>query len=308
MTRRLLALGECMVELAPAENDLFAVGYAGDTFNTAYYARRVSDPSALKVGYLSAVGDDELSERMANFMRDKGVEPELAVIPGATVGLYMIFLKDGERSFQYWRSQSAARQLVKGLDRLDGLAAGDFAYFSGITLAILSEEDRVALLEALQAAGKRGVRIVFDPNLRPRLWNSADEMREGIMAGAAICDLVLPSYEDEADWFSDADKKATAQRYLDAGAKLAIVKDGPGSVLIEGQGVDGSTVHPKPVLTIVDTTAAGDAFNGGVLAALAVGYPLEEAVKLGCAVAGEVVTRRGALVPISTTLMQSEVG
>ena len=51
-------------------------------------------------------------------------------------------------------------------------------------------------------------------------------MTTTIMNGARISDLVLPSFEDEAHWFGDANPDATAQRYLDAGAATVIVKNG----------------------------------------------------------------------------------
>ncbi|MBO0344161.1 sugar kinase [Roseibium sp. CAU 1637] len=299
MTCRLLAIGECMVELSPRGEDNCAIGFAGDTLNTAWYARQVSSPETLSVAYFSAVGDDELSRRMADFMRAQKIEPALKVIPGATVGLYMIFLANGERSFQYWRSQSAARRLAEDLKELPGLGQGDFAYFSGITLAILPPEGRQVLLDCLKAAAERGVRVVFDPNLRRRLWDSAEDMCAATMAGASVSEIVLPSFEDEAEWFSDADKQATAERYLQAGSRLAVVKDGPGSVLVKAVDSAAFEVAPEPVSNIVDTTAAGDSFNGGFLASLAEGGSLADAVRLGCRLAGQVVTQRGALVEVS---------
>lgn len=114
---KLLSIGECMIELAPTPADTFSMGFAGDTFNTAWYARRIAGPE-IEVAYLSAVGDDEPSGRMTQFMSDAGVKPELTVRTGASVGLYMISLKDGERSFSYWRSASAARSLADDLTTL----------------------------------------------------------------------------------------------------------------------------------------------------------------------------------------------
>ncbi|MEC8581608.1 MAG: PfkB family carbohydrate kinase, partial [Pseudomonadota bacterium] len=107
MTQTVLAIGECMVEMAPTGDGHYAMGFAGDTFNTAWYLRKLAGDD-LNVSYFSAVGDDAASAQMTAFMQDAGVTPELRVIPGASVGLYMISLKDGERSFSYWRSASAA--------------------------------------------------------------------------------------------------------------------------------------------------------------------------------------------------------
>ena len=109
--------------------------------------------------------------------------------------------------------------------------ASDLIYFSGITLAILPAKGRETLLTAARKARAAGKTIAFDPNLRPRLWVSDTEMTETIMQAATVSDIVLPSFEDEADWFGDANPKATADRYLNAGAVTVIVKNGADPVL-----------------------------------------------------------------------------
>ena len=104
-----LALGECMVEIAPAEGGLSRVGFAGDTFNTAWYARQLL-PEEWTVSYGSCIGSDAISDEMASYMQSHGVDTStLRRFSDRTVGLYMISLQDGERSFSYWRGQSAAR-------------------------------------------------------------------------------------------------------------------------------------------------------------------------------------------------------
>ncbi len=293
---RLLGIGECMIEMAPTGEGTFAMGFAGDTFNTCWYARRLAGPE-LRVGYLTAVGDDEPSQRMEQFMRDAGVEPEFTVRSGGSVGLYMISLKDGERSFSYWRSTSAARTLADDLEALPDMGEGDVALVSGITLAILPEAGRTRLLEVLGEARARGVRVAFDPNIRPKLWESAEAMRHWVMAAAGVCDIALPSHEDESTHFGDPDASATASRYAEAGASLVVVKDGAGPVMLltpEGQ----DSVTPEEVETVVDTTAAGDSFNAGFLVALLDGKPVTEAARAGCALSARVIAARGALVPV----------
>ena len=292
-----LSIGECMVEMAPAEDDRYAMGFAGDTFNTAWYARRMMLPE-VEVTFLTAVGTDEVSQRMLAFMRGSGVVPEAREFEDRTVGLYLVQLADGERSFFYWRDTSAARRLAQGLERLPRVAGeGDFAYFSGITLAILPPEDRETLLGCLADARRDGVTVVFDSNLRPRLWRDGADMRDWIARGAAVADIALPSYHDEHAHFGDTSPEAIAERYLSTGVSTIVVKNGPGPVL----GIDANgnthTVNPTPVAQIVDTTAAGDAFNAAALATLMAGEPLDAAMDAGCRLSAKVVTKRGALVP-----------
>lgn len=297
MPTAFLSIGECMVEMTPDGQGRYRMGFAGDTFNTAWYARRLL-PAETTVAYRTAVGTDALSERLIAFMRDEGVVPDAARIAEATVGLYLVHLERGERSFTYWRQTSAARHLAQGLSRLPHVeGAGDVAYFSGITLAILPESDRGVLLDRVAQARRQGVTIAFDPNLRPALWGGGDEMRMWISRAAATSDIVLPSYEDEARHFGDADPAATVARYRSGGAETVVVKNGPAPALgIDAEGRE-CRVAPPEVDPVVDTTAAGDSFNAAVLAALMQGRDLAEAMTQGCRLAARVVSQRGALVP-----------
>lgn len=295
---RVVSIGECMVELAPqAGADLYRIGFAGDTLNTAWYLRRLL-PEA-QIDYLTAVGTDAISDQMVAFLQHSGIgTAHVARRAGLTVGLYMIQLSGAERSFAYWRGQSAARTLAADPAALTrALEGADLAYISGITLAILGREDRQTLLTALQDFRAKGGKVAFDPNLRPRLWTSPEEMRQAITDAAACADIVLPSFEDEAQWFGDASPEATARRYAGAGVACVVVKNGGGEMLTLREGA--FLPHPcKPVADIVDTTAAGDSFNAGFLAAWLGDAPLAQAVAAGADLAGQVIRQRGALVPV----------
>lgn len=294
--KRFLSIGECMIEMAPTDAGTYSMNFAGDTFNTAWYARKLAVPG-VEIGYLSAVGDDDPSQSMTRFMADAGITPHLAVRPGGHVGLYMVSLNNGERSFSYWRSTAAARSLAEDLTRLPDLEPGDMAFFSGITLAILPDEGRRHLLEVLAQARSQGIRIAFDPNLRPRLWQDGAEMCHWVSEAAKVADIALPSYEDEAAWFNDVSKLATAERYAAAGASLVLSKDGGDPVLILENGQTTEVAPPK-VAQMVDSTAAGDSFNAGFLMGLAAGKSTVAATEQACALAAEVVTKRGALVAL----------
>jgi 2-dehydro-3-deoxygluconokinase len=296
-TQRVISIGECMVEMGPAaEPGLFRMGFAGDTFNTAWYLRHRLPPE-WHVDYLSAVGTDGISATMATFMEDAGIRTaHLARLPDATVGLYLIELKNGERSFAYWRGQSAARRLAEDHARLrDALSGASLAYLSGITLAILPPPDRARLLAALADYRAKGGRVAFDPNLRLRLWPSPAAMTEAVTEAARLADIALPSFEDDAAAFGDADLEGTARRYAALGVTEVIVKNGAGriSALVEGA---WHTHDPIPAAEVVDTTAAGDSFNAGYLAARLTGAPVAEALAAGSTLAARVVGGRGALV------------
>lgn len=299
---RILCIGECMAELAPLDiaGD-FRLGYAGDTFNTAWYLHHLRRD--LPVSYFSAVGQDSISEDMLRFMQESGICTEhVARRAGRSIGLYLISLYDGERSFSYWRDFSAARLLADDAQALTrGMDSADVIYFSGITLAILDTEARARLLTALTEARKGGKQIAFDPNLRPRLWATECEMKTAIRQGAQVSDLVLPSFEDEGGHFHDADPAATARRYADAGATCVIVKNGADAVHFLQDDASGE-VAISPASQIVDTTSAGDSFNAGLLATLDLDLSLPDRITMASSVARHVVGGKGALVRLDDAL------
>ncbi len=296
MSLKFLAIGECMVEMAPTGEGTYAMGFAGDTLNTAWYARKCL-PADWTVGYYTAVGRDQVSEQMLSFLKESDLETAaIQKRDDRTVGLYMIQLKDGERSFAYWRSQSAARCLAAdGTHLASALSGAGLIYFSGITLAILPSEDRVKFLDALRTARKAGAKTAFDPNLRPRLWEDADTMRASVTEAAGCCDFLMPSFEDELAHFGDATPDVSADRYLAAGAGMVVVKNGPEEVICADAG-SRQAFQPAPVSSIVDTTAAGDSFNAAFLAEYLSGGDVPASVDAGARLAGKVIQHRGALV------------
>lgn len=298
MTDRFVAIGECMVELSPRHGDLYALGFAGDTLNTAWYARRLL-PAAWSVGYLTAVGTDRLSDRLVAFLRQSGLDTgAVARRPDRTLGAYLIELQDGERSFVYWRGQSAARSLADDPATLAaGLAGARLIYFSGITLAILAPAARTTLLAAVRAARAAGAAIAFDPNIRPRLWENPGTLRAAILAAAAVADIVLPSFDDDSAQFGDPTPDATADRYADLGARVVVVKNGA-QPMIGRDRADRVCLPGDPVPDVVDTTAAGDSFNAGFLAAWLAGHDLLAAMRQGAALARRVIAAPGALVDL----------
>ena len=297
--RCLVTLGECMVELSPDGPDRFAMGFAGDTYNAAWYARR-SLPADWTVRFASCIGDDPLSARLRDAVAGAGIATDaLRVVPGQTVGLYMIALENGERSFAYWRGQSAARRLADDPAWLDNVMAdADAVLISGITLAILDTAGRARLLAALDRVRARGGRVALDTNMRPRLWPDTATMCAALTDAAGHADVVLPSFDEEQAGFGDSSPTETGARYLTAGAGLVVVKNGAGPVTIVTPDAAPTTVAAAQAEAIVDTTAAGDSFGAGFLAAWLTGAAPEVAVAQGSALAAKVVGGKGALVPV----------
>ncbi|WP_102224792.1 sugar kinase [Acidimangrovimonas sediminis] len=295
MTGGLLAIGECMIELSGGENALYRQGFAGDTLNTAWHARRHL-PDGIPVGYFTALGTDTMSARMREFLNAGGIGTDrIVTVADRRPGLYMIEQKDGDRHFTYWRDRSAARLMAEDEDVLRAAFAGQaMLYFSGITLAILSSDARARLHAALGAAKAEGARLAFDPNIRPALWEDAAVMRRVIEGAAALSDIVLPSFDDEAVHFGDADPQATCRRYAAAGAAEIVVKDGPKPVTLWQEG-EIAIFDVPPLARVVDATGAGDGFNGGYLAARMSGVAASGAVAQATRVSAGVLGHHGAI-------------
>lgn len=296
---RVLSLGECMVEFLRRDDGLWAQGFAGDSFNVAW-ALRALLPADATVDYLTRVGTDALSEAMLDMLRHAGIGTRTVTRDaGRTVGLYTIQTDaEGERDFTYWRSDSAARGLAEDAAHLAAaLAASDLVYLSGITLAILPAADRDRLLASLGRRGNRRFRVAFDPNIRLRLWPDLGTAKAVVTQMAARSDILLPTHDDERMAFGDADAGATMARYRGLGVPEVVVKDGKLPTRFDcGDEVGQLSVAP---VQAVDTTGAGDSFNGGYLAARMCGCGVREAVARAQRVAAAVVGRRGALLPMA---------
>lgn len=296
---RFVAIGECMMELSGAgQPDLWRMGVAGDTLNTAWYVRARLGAD-WGVDYFTRLGTDPFSDRVIQFLADNSLGTDhIARDPVRGPGLYAITLKEGERSFTYWRGQSAARHLADDQTALAAALDGaTVAYLSGITLAILSPAGRTRLRSALAQVRAQGCLVAFDTNYRPRLWEDVATARAETKALLAMCDIVLPSADDDQALFGDADADATAARCRAAGVPEGAVKNAGGVVHWWAVGASG-TIDDLPRVKPVDSTAAGDSFNGSYLAARLAGLSPEAAIRMAHRVASAVIGVPGALMPM----------
>jgi 2-dehydro-3-deoxygluconokinase len=290
------ALGEAMVELAPQGDGSYRMGHAGDVYNTIWHLAQLLPGRA--AGLVSRVGKDSLSNAFVAQMAADGLATDgIGRDPVRRMGLYLIELTGVERSFHYWRDNSAARWLADDPAALQAALDGAaLIHLSGITLAILPDAGREVLLAALALARQAGARVAFDPNIRPRLWPSMDAARAVIARMLTLTDIALPSLDDEVAHMGDADAGATIARMRAAGVAEVVVKNGAGPLTLwDGQAQ--LTLATPPVADVVDTTGAGDGFNAGYLAARLRGFEPTQAVALGQAVAAMVLRSRGALAP-----------
>ncbi|MGP2492819.1 sugar kinase [Mesorhizobium sp. PUT5] len=284
-----------MLELSGRSGSQWHMGFAGDTFNTLWALTALCD--GRPATYVSAFGDDPFSRDQIAFFRENGVGIGASpIIPGARPGLYAITLTGAERSFTYWRSDAAARRLASDPAALaKSLEGQKLVYFSGITLGILEAEAREVLLRAVGNARAAGSLIAFDPNYRPGLWRDRAEAQAAVAAALAVVDIALPTFPDEQALFGDANPQATVERLARQVGEV-VVKNGEAPALVAAPG-GAQQVPAVHVADAVDTTGAGDSFNGGYLAARLADHEPAEATRRAHRVAAAVVQVRGALAP-----------
>jgi 2-dehydro-3-deoxygluconokinase len=294
-----------MLELRHLDETTLRLGYAGDVYNTAVYLSRVARELhvPLEVGFLTGVGNDTYSQAMRAAWRSEGVLDRSLVVQGKRPGMYAIQTDAaGERAFVYWRSDSAARSLLTGIDWIAEVDA-DLVYLSGITLQLLSADAHDALLRRLDALPAAQTTIAFDTNFRREGWSSAEEAARAIDAVVTRASIVFTTLADEETLYG----RSTPERALESVARLGpaeiILKAGPNGVWL--QSGDGRWHLPAtPPAVVTDTTAAGDALAGGYLAARVAGSPPLEAVGIGMRVAAVVVAYPGALAPRDVVLIE----
>jgi 2-dehydro-3-deoxygluconokinase len=292
----MIAIGECMLELI-RDQDRWRLGYAGDTFNTALYLSRLGVPTA----YMTAVGTDPFSQDMLSEWRADGLDTSLVLTsPARLPGLYAVRNDaQGERHFYYWRERSAVRELfsLPGIEAAVARArAAPQLYLSGITLSLFDQDGRAQLNEIAAAVRAAQGEVIFDPNYRPGGWASAQEARSAIRALAPAVAIVMPTFSDEAVLFGDASPAHTVVRWRDWGAAQVIVKLGAEGCLVSCA-LGTQLVPAAAVAAVIDTTAAGDAFNAGFLAARRAGQPAAQAAAGANRLAALVIQHRGAILP-----------
>lgn len=288
---RIVCLGEAMVELSGTAG-AWSVGYGGDTLNTAVHLARAGHD----VAYMTALGEDAFSAGLRAAWEGEGLDCSLVLAhPSRHAGLYAITTDAaGERSFTYWRDTSAARALFE-LDAVDQAMAiaetTDLFCFSLVSLAILPPQGRQDLLRLASRVRANGGKVAFDGNYRPRLWETPEAAQRARDKAIAVADIGLPTLEDEMLLSGAVSAKDVAKHWRGLGCGEVIVKLGAQGCLLP----DGAVCPVPQELSPVDTSGAGDAFNGGYLSARLRGADVPDAALAGHALAGWTVMRGGAI-------------
>jgi 5-dehydro-2-deoxygluconokinase len=183
---------------------------------------------------------------------------------------------------------------------LDAIAAADVFWVTGTGLCV--EPSRTATMTALGARGGHGF-TVLDLDYRPMFWSSADEARKHIRRAVALVDVAVGNLDECEVAIGEREPKAAAEAMLEAGVRLAIVKQGPAGVL--GASQEESVVVPPMPVEVVNGLGAGDAFGGALCHGLLSGWGAERMLRFANA-AGAVVAGRLACADAMPTTAELE--
>lgn len=301
----IIALGECMVEFFSdrplGEATTFQRAYGGDTLNCLVAAARLGS----SCGYITRVGDDPFGPALRRAWQAEGIDVSHAPLSPGFNGIYFISVAPGgEREFTYYRAGSAASTVSP--DDIDQAhaASARIVHASGISQAI-SSTCRAAVKRLFEVAKQAGVRVSFDPNFRAKLW-SVDDAREAADEVLPLVDILLPSVPEDSQalWGLDS-APAVAEHFRNRGISVVAVKCGTDGAVVADPTAEIVEVPAfSPDAPIIDTTGAGDAFNGAFLHGLCAGMTPADAARLGVITAGLKCRGRGA---VASLPMREEV-
>jgi 2-dehydro-3-deoxygluconokinase len=289
-------MGESMVVMAPEQRGsldsvtLFRKDFAGSESNVAIGLSRLGHGAA----WFSRLGDDPFGRYIYHGLQDEGVDvSHVTFDPHHPTGLYIKELDDaaagGRTKVYYYRSSSAASHLVFDESWLQAYRTARYLFVTGITPA-LSHECRDTIMSTMAQARAFGLKIVFDPNVRLKLW-SIEEARVVLDVVAHQADIVLTGLQEAQLLTGAGSVEEAAQHYLDRGAELVVIKLESSGAFYR-TGTERGTI-PAFSVHAVDEIGAGDAFDAGLLSALLDGLELPRAVERGCALGALAVTAVG---------------
>jgi 2-dehydro-3-deoxygluconokinase len=282
-----------MVELS-CEGDLkmsrgFNRSFGGDTFNTAIAASRLGS----SVTFITRLGNDPFALGLQEMLLKENIQFLSSRAAKGPTGLYFVSVDtDGQRDFMYYRNNSAARQLCPDDISPEVIRSAKIVYSSGITLAI-SDSARCAVVKAFKIARAAGIMTAFDPNYREALWQSEERSVDALNEILPLVDVFMPSFpEDTASMISFNRPEQVLDYFLVKGVKVVVVKAGAQGCYL---GYKKEIQHlPGLPIKAIDTTGAGDGFNGGFLHGLITEESLLHCAKLGITTATLKSLNRGS--------------
>ncbi len=303
----IIACGELLIDFVSTESGItlaeapgFKKAAGGAPANVAVGVARLG----YRAGFLGQVGDDDFGHFLAHTLTESGVDAKgLRFSAEARTALAFVSLRaDGERNFMFFRHPSA--DMLWRPEDVDATYAAGTRIFHYGSISLIGEPSRSATLAALGHARAGGALISYDPNLRLALWPSAEDARQGMLAGWRYADLAKVSEEELAFLSGENELERGARALWHDRLKLLVITHGPAGCTYFTANSGGKL--PGFAVEAVDTTGAGDGFVAGLLAGL-LDYDLrwdkpilEQALCLGNAVGALTTTQRGAIPALPT--------
>lgn len=259
----------------PAE---VTVACGGAAANTAAWLAWAGAEAVL----VGRVGADPAGAQVRAELTAAGVRCALTVDSVARTTCVVVLVDEhGQRTMLPDRGAGARLATEDLSDAL--LAEADHLHLSGYVL--LDERSRPAGLAMLAAARAAGLTTSVDPQSAGLIGDA-----ERFLAGIAGVDLLLPNVAELAALTGTADPDAAGGLLSRVGA-VVVTMGRAGARWVDS---GGAVTVPADAVDCVDSTGAGDAFNGGLLAAWLSGAGPERALRAGVAAGGRAVRRIGA--------------
>ncbi len=254
----------------------------------------------LKAGWISKLGEDPFGRYIQKFIRGEGVDTSAVTYTdrAPTSVFFKEKLSAEQVNVYYYRKNSAASLMSADDVKGEYIAQAKVLHVTGITPA-LSESCKEAVFHAIQQAKDHNLTVVFDPNVRYKLWDDVDEAREVLLKIASLADYILPGIEEAAFLTGEEDYEASARKLLTNDSQKIIIKLGEEGAYYHSLEETGH-VSGFPVQQVIDPVGAGDGFAAGVISQLLEGGSLAEMTEYGNAVGAFVVQMSGDIEGVPT--------
>lgn len=287
MTEKLdiITIGESLIELSSDQSLTYADKvdkyYGGDTLATAIAALRLGS----KVGYITRVGIDHFKDFLLDSWQAEGLDISQVKLVEGFNGLYFIARpQGGNKEFAYYRKKTAANNLSISDISADYIKNTSIVYSTGVTQS-LSLCTKEAVKKAFTIAKENKILTAYDPNYSPLLWIK-EEAKEAFEEIEEMIDILFLNLKNDAQTLLEINSIDKLMKYYwDKGVTTIVIKSSADRGYYTGyQGEILFTEFPQE--KVIDTTSAGDAFNGGFLHAVASGLNPFEAVHIAAITAG----------------------
>ena len=271
------------------------INFGGDTYNSAVYFSRLTN-NKTNTFYSTALGKDNFSKKMISRFKNENIKCDYIRTDGENPpGLYSIEINEkGERSFSYWRDQSPSKYIFlgsKGKKLVKDINNADVFYYTGISAGILDEKQRKDLINIGSTATICG----FDFNYRSQLHYNKKVSQLLFNEINNRVDIHFVSFDDARELFKIKNPLEIFE-IINEKKNLILIRY-KNLIIFKNKQQEIKTVT-VPHGEVVDTTAAGDAFNGSFLAIMNnnKNVPVEENILISHSVTREVIKHRGAII------------